>query len=359
MSATVFKKGRIWHFRFQVAGARVQRSTRMTSKAKAEEIAGREYAAAVVRANGGEPVPTLDELAHAWIVVHRPVSSSAHVKSVETFRRLHMYKLGAKPIGDITTEDVELARIEHLATHKPASANHWLRILKLLTMWAVKRGILASLPWKVSMLKVQKRPRAILPLDVARAWFDAVDETTKRLPAIGTAVRLMFGLGLRESESLTARWEWIDWQRQTYTPGITKGREAEPVPMPAWLREHLEPGRRTEGLIVAKPDGQAFAPGFARQAMQQANRACSIKGITPHRLRGTFATLLSEAGVPIQTIQKVMRHKNFATTVGYLEKNIGLAAKAQEQIGQIAGFGRRESGAHLGIAPANTGAAND
>ena len=27
MSATVFKKGRIYHFRFQVAGTRVQRST--------------------------------------------------------------------------------------------------------------------------------------------------------------------------------------------------------------------------------------------------------------------------------------------------------------------------------------------
>jgi integrase len=186
---------------------------------------------------------------------------------------------------------------------------------------------------------VQKRPRAILPLDVAKAWFDAVDETTRRAPAVGTAVRLMFGLGLREGEAMTARWEWVDWQRATYTPGITKGREAEPVPMPGWLRDHLGPMRQAEGLIVTKRSGEAFAPGFARQAMKQANRACSIKGITPHRLRGTFATLLSEAGVPIQTIQKVMRHKNFATTVGYLEKNIGLAAKAQEHIGEKAGFG--------------------
>ena len=125
--------------------------------------------------------------------------------------------------------------------------------------------------------------------------------------------------------------------------------------MPGWLVEHLRPLRQAQGLIVAREDGQAFKPGFARTAMRQANATCSIKGITPHRLRGTFATLLSEAGVPIQTIQKVMRHKSFATTVGYLEKNIALAAKAQEQISVIAGFARRESGERLQGPPVDSG----
>ena len=339
MSATVFKKGRIWHFRFQVAGTRVQRSTGLSSKAAAEALARREHDAAVVRANGGQPVPTLDQLAAAWVVVHRPVASEAHIRSVETFRRLHMYSLGNMPIGDITTEHVELARISHLDTHKPASANHWLRILKLLTLWAVKRGTLAASPWRVQMLKVQKRPRAFLPVDVARTWFEAVDEACARAHGVATAIRMMFGLGLREGECASARWEWIDWERSTYTPGITKGREAEPVPMPGWLREHLAPRRQMEGLIVTKASGQAFAPGFARQVIRRANKACSIKGITPHRLRGTFATLLSEEGVPIQTIQRVMRHKNHATTMGYLEKNLDTAARAQNDIAEKVGFG--------------------
>lgn len=345
MSANVFKKGDTWHYRFQVAGVRTQRSTRMKSRRRAEEVAQREYDAAVVRANGGQPVPTLAQLIEAWIVVHRPVASAAHIRSVDTFRRLHLYELGDKRIDAITTADVEVARNLHLQDHKPASANHWLRILKLLTMWAVKRGTLAAAPWRVSMLKVQKRPRAILPLDVAKTWFDAVDDAAKRAPAVATAVRLMFGLGLRESECASARWEWVDWQRATYTPGITKGREAEPVPMPAWLVEHLAPQRQAHGLIVLKEDGKEFKSGFARQVMRKANSTCSLKGITPHRLRGTFATLLSEAGVPVQTIQKVMRHKSHATTMGYLEKNLDLAARAQDQIAANAGFMRRESGA--------------
>lgn len=346
MTARLFRvgAGKTWHYRFQVAGKRVQRSTRETVKSRADLVAQKAYQDAVVRANGGQPVPTLRELAAAWLVIHRPISSRAHIRSVETFVKLHMYELGDRPIGSITTTDVELARNEHLQTHKPSSANHWLRIMKLLAMWAVKRGMIPTLPWKVQMLKVQKRPRAILPLDAAREWFAAVDRASARRPEIGTAVRMMFGLGLRESEAASARWEWIDWQRATYTPGITKGREAEPVPIPEWLLDHLRPMRADQGLIAPRPNGAQLPASFARQVMHAANDACKIKGITAHRLRGTFATLLSESGVPIQTIQKVLRHKHPMTTMAYLEKNLDTAALAQNRIGEKIGFARRESG---------------
>ncbi|MES2148611.1 MAG: site-specific integrase [Pseudomonadota bacterium] len=351
MSANVFKVGAVWHYRFQVAGDRIQKSTRLRDRARAEQLAQRAYDEAVVRANGGEPVPTLDELAGAWLEVHRPIVSAKHFTSVETFRRLHLYQLGDKAISDIGTKDVELARNEHLVDRRPATANHWLRVLKLLSLWAVKRKILAALPWNVAMLKLQRRPRAILPIDVTRAWFKAIDKATRRAPAAGTAVRMMFGLGLREGEAAGARWEWMDWERRTYTPGITKGREAEPVPVPTWLADYLTPLRRAAGLIAPKRDGTPFPPGFARAAMRAANDACSIKGITPHRLRGTFATQLSEAGVPIQTIQAVLRHKHPMTTMAYLEKSLDTAARAQNEIGARIDFTRPETGEASATSP--------
>jgi integrase len=336
--------GKVWHYRFQVAGVRIQRSTRLKAKGRAEKIAARAYDDAVVRANGGEPVPTLRETAAAWLEVHRPIVSGAHVRSVETFVKLHLFGLGDKPIGSIGTADVERARNEYLQTHKRSSANHWLRVLKLLTMWAVDRKAIPARPWKVEMLKVQKRPRATLPLDVTRTWFAALDRASARAPAVGIAVRMMFGLGLRESEAAGARWEWIDWERATYTPGVTKGREAEPVPVPSWLLDHLAPMRKDQGLIAPRANGTQLPAGFARNAMRAANEASMLKGITPHRLRGTFATLLSEAGVPIQTIQGVLRHKHPMTTMAYLEKNLDTAARAQNRIGERIGFDRRKSG---------------
>lgn len=357
MSANVFKVGGVWHYRFQVAGVRVQKSTRLRSRARAEQLAQLAYDTAVVRANGGEPVPTLDELAGAWLVVHRPTVSARHYSSVETFQRLHLYDLGDTPIGDIGTADVELARNAHLVEHRPATANHWLRIMKLLALWAVKRGIISTLPWKVAMLKVQKRPRAILPVDVTRAWFEAIDKATRRAPAAATAVRLMFGLGLREGEAAGARWEWIDWERRTYTPGITKGREADALPLPDWLADYLAPLRRDAGLIATRKDGTPFPPGFARTAMRTANAACATSGITPHRLRGTFATLLSESGAPLQDVQAALRHKHPMTTVGYLETNMSRVSLAQTKIGAKIDFKRRESGEALATQPSGNGIA--
>ncbi len=161
----------------------------------------------------------------------------------------------------------------------------------------------------------------------------------------------MLFLGLRASEATSARWEWVDWERSTYTPGVTKGREAVPLSMPAWLVEYLTPLRKTEGLIAAKPDGTGFPSGFAREAMIAANVACSTEGITPHRLRGTIATLMSESGVPIQTIQAFLRHKSHLTTMSYLERNNDTVIRAQNDIASKIWEGWRESGAPPASAP--------
>lgn len=331
---TVFRPGagKVWHYRFQVAGMRVQKSTGLTAKGAAEALAEEAYAAALARANGGEPMPTLEQLFGHWLEVNGPVISGHHRRSISTTRRLHLYHLGTLRIDDLTTEQIEKARNLHLVDHAPASANHWLRDIKLVVNWAVKRGVIPMLPWNVKQLKVQKRPRAMLPLADALRWLQAVDRATKK-PAVGIAIRLMFGLGLREGEAITAEWNWFDWERRTYTPGKTKGKEADPVPVPDWLLEYLLPKRRVRGL-VAEVDGKPLPTGFARRPMARANKLCDLANVTPHRLRGTFATLLSEQGVPIQTIQKVMRHKDWTTTMGYLEVNLDLAQQGQEKIAE-------------------------
>lgn len=352
MSVDVFKVGNTYHYRFQVKPfPRVQRSTRLANRRQALAVAERAYEDAVIRANGGNPVPTLAELYADWLSVRAAHSSAHHVRSVKTFAKLHMHDLAAVRIDQLDTDAVERARGQHLATHNHASTNHWLRILKLLVHWAVRRKILARLPWDVAMLPVQKRPRAILPLAAVLSWFAAVDSAAGRAPFVSTAVRLMLLLGLRESEVITARWEWIDWERGTYTPGQTKGKEADALPMLPWLIDHLAPMRKAAGLIACHADGTPLPPGFARNHIRAANAVCSIKGITPHRLRGTIATVMSEAGAPVQSVQAYLRHKDIRTTMAYLEKNMDHITKAQAKIAEKAGLTWRENGEALESKP--------
>jgi integrase len=178
------------------------------------------------------------------------------------------------------------------------------------------------------------------------SWFEVVDQAG-RAPALSTAARLMLWLGLRESEVITARWEWFDWERATYTPGLTKGREADALRVLPQLAGYLAPLRATEGLVACRADGTPYGPGFMRDVIRVANAACKIKGITPHRLRGTIATWLSESGTPAQDVQAFLRHKDIRTTMAYLEKNMDRVSAAQEKIAEKAGLTWRENGEQL------------
>lgn len=339
---SLFRVGKagIWHYRFQRDGVREQRSTHETDRNRAEAIAWGAF-------GGLQPVPVLAELAETWVSAHQSTLSRSHIRSVEIFRRLHIHGLGERRIDRIRTQDVEEARARHLVDHAPASVNHWLRNLRLLFHWAVSRGLVEGVPWKLKALKLQKQPRVILPTAKAAQWIAAVDATSTKRKGIRTAIRLMLGLGLRESEALTARWEWYDEARRTFTPGLTKGREAVVLPVPGWLVDYLEPLKETEGLIVRSPRGGSYCPGSTRATIKKANTDAGVVGLTPHRLRGSYATLLSEAGVPIQDIQRVMRHKDSATTLGYLELDQSRTILGQEEIARKMGFvtaKRRETG---------------
>jgi integrase/recombinase XerC len=338
MSYHLFRVGKVWHYRFQIDGVRVRRSTRETSYQRADAAAARSFRDAQLWSRKGKTVPTLREVVAQWLEANRPIVSASHAVNVERLGRLYLYDLGGILIDELTTELVEKARNRHLQDHSPSTANQWLRIIRLLCNWAVRREVIPKVPFAVRMLKLQKKPKAILNASRASDWLAAVDAYERGRRGVATAVRLMIGLGLREAETITARFEWIDWERRTYTPGITKGREADPLPMPTWLMDYLRPDRLKTGLIVTKPDGKPFTRGYTRRAMLHANRECGVGHVTAHRLRGTFATLMSEMGAPIQSIQQAMRHKSPVTTMAYLEVNMDFIERAQQRMAEKFGF---------------------
>jgi integrase/recombinase XerD len=53
-----------------------------------------------------------------------------------------------------------------------------------------------------------------------------------------------------------------------------------------------------------------------------ARRAGLAQHVTPHRLRASVATLLLDAGMPIDQVQKFLRHKHLSTTQIYAETSL-------------------------------------
>lgn len=336
MAYTLVKEGKVWHVRWTLDGKRTKRSTRETDRARANSAAARMYRDAALWARNGRTVPTLRELVAHWLVAHQNIASKSHLEGMERFGRLHLFGLGDLPIDELTTVSVDAARSEFLLTHAPGAANHWYRQIRLLVRWAVDRSIIPAMPFKLKAIKIQRPARATLPVDLTSEWLAAVDQSAS--DGVRIAIRLMIGLGLREAETFSAQWQWLDFVRATYTPARTKGREADPLPVPQWLLDYLRPLRKPAGYMAVRADGRAYGRAFTRKAIADANSKVGIMGVTAHRLRGSFATLMSESGAPVQSIQRALRHKDIRTTLGYLESDLHHIALAQERMAIAWGF---------------------
>jgi site-specific recombinase XerD len=128
--------------------------------------------------------------------------------------------------------------------------------------------------------------------------------------------------GLRVSELLTLTIG--DWDPQTQALHIRhgKGGHERRVPVSVRTAQALEwhlAGRRTERqapLLVRM--GQAVSADYIRRRLHIFAAQAQVEGLTPHRLRHTYATrLLNGGGLPITTLQKLMGHRRLDTTMLY------------------------------------------
>jgi integrase len=341
---SLFLVGHVWHYRYKLPGMpRVQKTTGETVRRKADQVASDAYEAAKLRARGEQPCPTVSGLVSQWLESRPNNPSAAYVRSIETFGRCHLYDLAGMLLSEVRSSHVQEARKQHLLDHAPASANHWLSNLKMLFNWAVESRMIKLREWKVKLLRFQRKPKIILSPSDTMQWLEAVDHVASKHMA--TIIRIALGTGLREMECAGARWEWFDWDAAIYRPGITKGKEAKPRPLPPWLVAYLKPKAKRQGWVAPAPKGEPFSPGHMRRVMMKANARVGIKGLTPHRLRGSYITQLLAAGVPPRDVQEAVGHADVRTTFGYSETNLDRVRVGQDEIAARAGMSGRKMGA--------------
>jgi integrase len=346
----LFKSGQVWHYRYRLDGVRVQRSTGETVKVQAQAIADEAWEVAKAHSRGEEPEPTLGRLVELWVAAHALEVSPSRIGTMTTFGKMHISTLRDLYLRDLDPRTVQAARAAYQAGHSRNSTNLWLNCLNTLVGWAVRCRMIRQKPWQLRKLKVQKKPKVQLPVRQASAWMTEVDRLTPADAGLALAIRLCLGMGLRVNEAVAARWEWLDWERKTYTPGRTKGREAKPRPVVPWLLEELQP-RQTVGFMLPTRPGHPITDKRIRYVMGKANRNLGLPNITPHRLRGTYATLLAVAGTPIQDIQAALGHESILTTQGYLEVDVDRIRSGQISISGWLNLPRRGMGAPKGANP--------
>lgn len=295
----LMRVGSVWHFQLRINGQRIHGSTRATDLATAKKILDEKRKELL----SGQHrivtrIPTLAELGKEWSKVHQNIHSAKHLRRVGEFLRLWLLpKLGTSRIDHVTTTDILGVRNRLLdAGRSPVTANNLLRVTRLLFGYAMKVGYLERIPFQVKPLRVQRKPRPTVHGSKVKEFLVAVDASARN-PHIPIMLRVMIGLGLRESEVLGMKWMWFDCDQQTYTVGKSKNRESRTIPLPGWLWTaiHAMPKTHLTEFVFPAEDLKPHRPQFCKKALQKVCKTLGLGNVTQHRLwcaKGSLKDLL-------------------------------------------------------------------
>jgi integrase len=101
--------------------------------------------------------------------------------------------------------------------------------------------------------------------------------------------------------------------------GMPKSHERRSVPIPKFIAEQLIEhiaGKDSDELMFTAPGGGVLRNRNARRAwFDAAADAIGEKGLTPHELRHTAASLAVSAGANVKAVQRMLGHKSAAMTL--------------------------------------------
>ena len=261
----------------------------------------------------------------AWMKERSPQRSKGYVDTLTCSMVKHVLPiLGDLQVNEIETTHISMVLNKYLKTFSASGANSIGRHIGALLGFAVEnKWIKGHERPKVPRIPVQKKPRPIITIEDLERFLEAIDE--QGAPDVSFLVRAQVLMGMRVHEARLMKWSGFSLERKVFTPEKTKNGDAPVMPIPEamlpWFRKMAEISGGTvgfvcPGLVEGKPRTHDYTSPYIQRALKKAELSDRI---TNHRLRASFANILNKKGVPLPTIQKLMRHRRIETTMIYIE----------------------------------------
>ena len=161
-------------------------------------------------------------------------------------------------------------------------------------------------------LRLEQHMRAYLTLDTPEGRRDAV------------GYFLLAHTGLRLSELLDLKRGDVDLIGQRLRIEDAKGRRDRVAYLSQACVQALErylasqPGT-VDTALLSHPTGQGVSYRWVQKQVKQWGIKAGVVGVSPHRLRHTFATRLINLGLPVTTLQRLLGHRDLGTTQRYAQ----------------------------------------
>ena len=262
--------------------------------------------------------PTLDEFFQNSYLPYVQSYKRSWVVDVSVYNNHIKTLLGSEYIDAIGSVQIMAVMNQAAKTLSDGSTNRLLIILRYMFNLAMK--------WQIAGIK--SNPTAsykLKKLSNHRERYLTAQETQQLITHVNAAkqntmlkyiIPMLLLTGARKREVLDARWEDIDFTRQSWRIAFTKSGRERHVPLSAAAIALLQQIPKQNDYIFANPKTQKPFTTFYF-SWNTARKAAGLDGLRVHDLRHSFASFLVNAGCSLYEVQKLLGHANIAMTQRY------------------------------------------
>ena len=225
--------------------------------------------------------------------------------------------IGAKPVRNVTTEDVRAIIWKKKDEGFDAAAGQVRGVLKRLFDYAMTAGLVSvnpvlALPMR-HVHRAKSRERTLSPDEIRRFLCAVIESNIRR--QFKLALHLILLTMVRKSELLLAKWEHVDFDAAEWHIPAEHSKTGKPH-IVYLSRQSIEMFRELQALAggseLVLPSRSSLVKPFAANALNDALKVSlagqDIPAFTIHDLRRTASTLLHENGWPSDVVEKALNH---------------------------------------------------
>ncbi|HTP66245.1 MAG TPA: tyrosine recombinase XerC [Geobacteraceae bacterium] len=259
-----------------------------------------------------------------------PHTLDGYSKDLEQFREFVSLERGADATAD-TIDHILIRRYLALLhkSHRKSSIGRKLAAIRALFKYLLRQGKVARNPAElVATPKKEKRVPFHLTIDEVTALMEAPRGMEVLLLRDRAILETLYSCGIRVSELTGLNVAEVDMESGLVRV-LGKGNKERIVPLgsrageaiAAYLAARGNPAAGAPLLLNAR-GGRLTSRSVGRIVDKYILKLATVKKISPHTLRHTFATHLLEGGADLRAIQELLGHASLSTTQKYTHVSI-------------------------------------
>lgn len=259
--------------------------------------------------------PTVKSLCHDYVDRHAKPFKKTWKRDLRLLERYIIPEWGGLKASQIKRSDI--AALHHkIGKHSIYEANHTYALLSRMfecgRQWGFVEEHVSNPARGIKKFREKKRQRYLTQDELPRL---AQAINSERNVFIRSAIWLLLLTGLRKSELLCARWEWVDFEENVLKLPDTKGGRPFVLPLSPEAIRILKDLPKQDGLPYVF-QGQIIGRPLVtiQKNWDRIKRAARIEDLRVHDLRRTVGSWIVQKEKDLHLVSKILNHADISTT---------------------------------------------